>query len=84
MKKQEYTIKVDTEKNAQVLNRILNICSRRGVGIDSMYLLPVFSSEYRQLQFVVDEEETTIKKLINQIDKQIDVRAVTCFVKKEI
>ena len=74
MYKQEYTIMVTMERNAQVLDRILHIFSRRGIGLENIQLIPSAAERgLQQLRLVFREEEVTIKKIINQIDKQIGV-----------
>ncbi len=73
MNNQKYTIIVYSEDNIGLLNRITIIFTRRHINIQS---LTVSSSEVEGLSrftIIVSESEEKIRKLVAQIEKQIEV-----------
>jgi len=73
MKKNKYTISVYTENNLGLLTRIATIFLKRHINIES---LTVSSSEIDYVSrfiIVVDITEVQVKKIIGQIEKQVEV-----------
>ena len=73
MKREKYTISVYSENNLGLLNRIATIFLKRHINIDS---LTVSSSEIEGVSrfiIVVDITEDQVKKIIGQIEKQVEV-----------
>jgi len=73
MKNETYTISIYTENNLGLLNRISAIFLKRHVNIES---LTVSESEIEQVSrfiIVVNVTKEQIKKIIGQIEKQIEV-----------
>jgi acetolactate synthase-1/3 small subunit len=73
MKKIKYTISVYSENNLGLLNRIATIFLKRHINIDS---LTVSSSEIDHVSrfiIVVEITEDQVKKIIGQIEKQVEV-----------
>jgi acetolactate synthase-1/3 small subunit len=73
MLKQEYTITVYTENNIGLLVRIAIIFSRRKINIDSMNTSPSEVEGIHRFTIVIDETEEVIRKLVRQIEKQVEV-----------
>ena len=73
MSKQEYTITVYTENHIGLLNRIAIIFSRRKINIDSMNTSPSEIKGIHRFTIVIDETEEVIRKLVRQIEKQVEV-----------
>lgn len=71
--KQEYTITVYTENQVGLLNRIAIIFSRRKINIDSMNTSPSEVESIHRFTIVVNETEEVIRKLVRQIEKQVEV-----------
>ena len=71
--KQEYTITVYTENQIGLLNRIAIIFSRRKINIESMNTSPSEVESIHRFTIVVNETEEVIKKLVRQIEKQVEV-----------
>ncbi len=71
--KQEYTITVYTENQIGILNRISTIFSRRKINIHNLNTSPSEVPGIHRFNIVIDETEEVIKKLIRQIEKQVDV-----------
>jgi acetolactate synthase-1/3 small subunit len=73
MIKQEYTITVYTENHIGLLNRIAIIFSRRKINIDSMNTSPSEVKGIHRFTIVIDETEDVVRKLVRQIEKQVEV-----------
>jgi len=73
MEKETYTISIYTENNLGLLTRIATIFQKRHINIES---LTVSSSEIEHVSrfiIVVEISEEQVKKIIGQIEKQIEV-----------
>ena len=73
MKKEKYTISVYSENNLGLLNRIATIFLKRHINIES---LTVSGSEIENVSrfiIVVEITEEQVKKIIGQIEKQVEV-----------
>ena len=73
MSKQEFTITVYTENQIGLLNRIAIIFSRRKINIESLNTSPSEVESIHRFTIVVNETEEVIKKLVRQIEKQVEV-----------
>jgi acetolactate synthase-1/3 small subunit len=71
--KQEYTITVYTENHIGLLNRIAIMFSRRKINIDSLNTSPSEIEGIHRFTIVIDEAETVVRKLVRQIEKQVEV-----------
>ena len=73
MQKQEYTITVYTENTIGLLNRIAIIFSRRKINIESMNTSPSEIDGIHRFTIVITETEEVVRKLVRQIEKQVEV-----------
>ena len=73
MNKQEFTITVYTENQIGLLNRIAIIFSRRKINIESMNSSPSEIDGIHRFTIVISETEEVVRKLVRQIEKQVDV-----------
>jgi len=73
MEKQLFTVSVYTENNIGLLNRISAIFQRRHINIESLNTSASEIEGVSRFTIVVLVTETQIKKIIGQIDKQIEV-----------
>lgn len=71
--KQEFTVTVYTENQIGLLNRIAIIFSRRKININSLNTSPSEVPGIHRFNIVIDETEEIVKKLVRQIEKQVDV-----------
>jgi acetolactate synthase-1/3 small subunit len=71
--KQEFTITVYTENQIGLLNRIAIMFSRRKINIESLNTSPSEIEGIHRFTIVIHELEDVVKKLIRQIEKQVDV-----------
>src|SRR6185436_5314645 len=76
MVKQEYTITVYTENQIGLLNRIAIIFSRRKINIESLNTSPSEVGGIHRFTIVINEFEDVMKKLVRQIEKQVEVLKV--------
>ncbi|MFL2585870.1 MAG: acetolactate synthase small subunit [Parvicellaceae bacterium] len=74
-KKTKYTVSIYTENNLGLLNRISAIFLKRHLSIDSVNSSPCEIKEIFRFVIVLKTEEQLIKKVITQIEKQIEVIA---------
>lgn len=71
--KQEFTITVYTENQIGLLNRIAIMFSRRKINIESLNTSPSEIEGIHRFTIVIQEVEDVVKKLVRQIEKQVDV-----------
>ena len=71
--KQEYTITVYTENHIGLLNRIAIIFSRRKINVDSLNTSPSEVAGIHRFNIVINESEDVVRKLVRQIEKQVEV-----------
>jgi acetolactate synthase-1/3 small subunit len=73
MLKQEFTISVYTENHIGLLNRIAIIFSRRKINIESLNTSPSEVPGIHRFTIVINETEDVVKKLVRQVEKQVEV-----------
>jgi acetolactate synthase-1/3 small subunit len=71
--KQEYTITIYTENQVGLLNRIAIIFSRRKISIESINSSPSEALGIYRFTIVIKETEEVVRKLVRQIEKQVEV-----------
>ena len=71
--KQEFTITVYTENQIGLLNRIAIMFSRRKINIESLNTSPSEIEGIHRFTIVIQEVEDVVKKLVRQVEKQVDV-----------
>lgn len=71
--KQLYTVSIYTENNIGLLNRISAIFQRRHINIESLNTSPSEIEGVSKFTVVVNMNEVNIKKIIGQIEKQVEV-----------
>lgn len=71
--KQEYTLTIYTENQVGLLNRIAIIFSRRKINVESLNTSPSEIEGIHRFNIVVVETEDTVRKVVRQIEKQVDV-----------
>ncbi|MEE9408463.1 MAG: acetolactate synthase small subunit [Polaribacter sp.] len=71
--KQLYTVSIYTENNIGLLNRISAIFQRRHINIESLNISPSEIEGVSKFTVVVNMTEVNIKKIIGQIEKQVEV-----------
>jgi len=70
---QKFTVSVYTENNIGLLNRLSAIFLKRHVNIESLTASRSEIDSVHRFTFVVIIEESRIKKIVGQLDKQIEV-----------
>jgi acetolactate synthase-1/3 small subunit len=73
MNKQEFTITVYTENRIGILSRIAIIFSRRKINIESLNTSPSEVEGIHRFTIVIEETEDVVRKLVRQIEKQVEV-----------
>jgi acetolactate synthase-1/3 small subunit len=73
MSKQEFTITVYTENHIGLLNRIAIMFSRRKINIESLNTSPSEVPGIHRFTIVIHETEDVVKKLVRQIEKQVEI-----------
>ena len=71
--KKSFTISVYTENNIGLLNRISSIFQRRHINIESMTVSESEIEHVHRFTFVVNITEVQARKIIGQLEKQIEV-----------
>lgn len=74
--KQEYTITIYTENQVGLLTRIAIIFSRRKINVESLNTSPSEVDGIHRFTIVINVTEDVVRKLVRQIEKQIDVLKV--------
>lgn len=73
MEKQLYTISVYTENNPGLLNRIATIFLKRHINIESLNVSRSEIEDVHRFTICAHMTEVAVKKLVGQIEKQIEV-----------
>jgi acetolactate synthase-1/3 small subunit len=68
-----YTISIYSENNVGLLNRISAIFLKRHINIESLTTSPSEITDVFRFVIVVNVSEIKVKKLVQQIEKQVDV-----------
>ncbi|QEC42540.1 acetolactate synthase small subunit [Pseudobacter ginsenosidimutans] len=71
--KQEFTVTVYTENQIGLLNRIAIMFSRRKINVESLNTSPSEVDGIHRFTIVINEFEEVVKKLVRQIEKQVEV-----------
>lgn len=71
--KKLFTISIYTENNVGILNRLSAIFLKRHINIESMTVSKSEIEHVHRFTFVVNITETQARKIIGQIEKQIEV-----------
>jgi len=72
-KKKTYTISLYSENNVGLLNRVSAILLKRHINIESFSTSPSEIENVFRFVIVVEVSESKVKKVVQQIEKQIDV-----------
>ena len=73
MNKQVFTITVFTENKTGLLTRVVSIFTRRNINIESLTTSRSSLEGIHRFTIVVLVEEEMVKKLVAQLEKQVDV-----------
>ena len=73
MNKQVFTITVFTENKTGLLTRVVSIFTRRHINIESLTTSRSSLEGIHRFTIVVLVEEEMVKKLVAQLEKQVDV-----------
>lgn len=71
--KNEYTIIVFSENKTGILSRVVGIVTRRHINIESIVASKSAIKDIHKITIVIEKSEAIVKKIVAQIDKQIDV-----------
>lgn len=71
--KQEYTITIYSENRVGLVTRIATMFSRRKINIESMNTSPSEAEGIHRFTIVINELEEVVRKLVRQIEKQVEV-----------
>lgn len=77
MESKSFKIQIITEDNLNILARIAGIFVRRHIPIKSIELVRNTAKEELQITIKLSCEDNQLVKVVNQINKQIDVLAAT-------
>ena len=74
--KEEFTITAYTENQVGLLTRLSAMFTRRKINIESLNTSPSEAQDIFRFTIVIRETEDTVRKLIRQIEKQVEVLKV--------
>ena len=73
MEKKEFTLSVFSENQTGMVSRVVSIFTRRHINIESLNTSKSSLPGIHRFTIVVFTTEEMIKKLVAQLDKQIDI-----------
>lgn len=73
MEKKNYTVSIYTENNVGLLSRIAGIFLKRHINIESITVSESEISDVMRFIIVIQVTEEKVKKVVGQIEKQIEV-----------
>lgn len=84
MEEKEYNITVFTENYVGLLNRITIIFTRRHINIESLTVSASELPGIHRFTIVVNVTEDMVKKVVKQINKQVEVLRASYYTEEEI
>jgi acetolactate synthase-1/3 small subunit len=84
MEDNKYTITVFTENQTGLLARVVSVFSRRHIGVMSLTTSKSSMQGIHRFTIVVSVDEVMVKKIIAQLDKQVDVLKAFYYSPEEI
>lgn len=84
MEKKEFSISVFTENRVGLLNRVTIIFTRRGINIESITVSESEIKGVHRFTIVITETEDRVRKVVKQIEKQIEVLRAFFYEQEEI
>ncbi len=80
----EYTITVFTEHQTGLLSRVVSIFTRRHINVESLTTSQSSIPGIHRFTIVVNTSEPMVKKLVAQLDKQVDILKAFYYEREEI
>lgn len=80
----EYTITVFSENHTGLLSRVVAIFSRRHINVESLTTSKSSMPDIHRFTIVVNVTEDMVKKLVAQLEKQVDVVKAFYYEREEI
>ncbi len=80
----EFTISVFTENKTGLMSRLVSIFTRRHININSINASESSIKDIFRFTIVVDVTEAVVKKLVAQLDKQVDIIKAFYYEESEI
>jgi acetolactate synthase-1/3 small subunit len=74
--KEEFTITVYTENQVGLINKLAIIFTRRKINIDSLNTSPSEVEGIHRFTIVINETQDVVRKIVKQIEKQVDILKV--------
>jgi len=71
--KKEYLVTTLAQDRVGLLSRVAMVFSRRGINIDSLQVSETAMKGIAQISMVVSTDARTIKQIVKQIAKQVEV-----------
>lgn len=84
MEKQQYTITVFTENQSGLLSRVVSVFSRRHINVESLTTSQSSQPDIHRFTIVVSVTEEMVKKLVAQLEKQVDVLKAFYYTSAEV
>jgi len=84
MKAQQYTLSVFTENQTGLLSRVVAVFTRRHQNIDSLTVSPSSMEGIHRFTIVIESTEEQAKKIVAQLDKQVDVLKAFYYTSEEL
>ena len=82
--KQEFTITVFTENETGLISRVVSVFSRRHINIESLTTSKSSIPNIHRFTIVIQCTEIQVGKLVNQLEKQIDVLKAFYYKNEEV
>lgn len=82
--KQEFTITAYTENNVGLLHRITIIFTKRKINLESLTTSESEMANIHRFTIAVTETEETVRKVVKQLEKQVEVLKAGYYKKKEV
>jgi acetolactate synthase-1/3 small subunit len=80
----EYTISVFTENKAGLLQRVVQVFTRRHINIESLTTSQSSMPDIFRFTILVNLDEPTVRKVTDQLDKQVDVLKAFYYENKDV
>ena len=81
---EKFTVTVFSENTSGILSRVVGIITRRHINIESMTVSKSSMDGIHRFTICLELEEVAIKKLVSQIEKQVEILKAFYYRNKEI
>ena len=83
MKTKNYIVSIYTENKLGLLNRISSVFLKRRINIENLSVTKTETEQFSKFIIEINVSEDQVKKIIQQLEKQIEIISAKCSINNE-